>query len=193
MSIGKRAGIRLFLTAAVAVGLGACGSGHLGPPHHDPDVSPGVVSLQLLMPSDRSFCDQRDTCGAGTSHLIIYTTAGVPLATSPGWCPTYCSNSCAAQTCRLIPCDTIGEQVNGLGMTWQGEIYEASTCGGNVGCVRARFVAPGRYVARMCATPGELTTSELGAQICTATGPEECVETAFDIPGPPVTVTLSSP
>jgi hypothetical protein len=191
MSIRKRAGIRLLLLAVIAAGLGACESGHLGPKPYDPNVSPGIVSFELRLPSDRSFCRQLDECGRFPTGLVVFTASGEPLTISPGWCPNDCSGPCTPPPCP--PCGVPGgEKLNGHGHTWQGEIYETSTCGSNAAaCVRARFVAPGPYVARMCATPGELTPSDTGTQNCTATGPEECVEVPFVFPGPDVTATLS--
>ena len=40
--------------------------------------------------------------------------------------------------------------------TWDGAYVESSTCGGGTACHGARFVPPGRYFARLCATPGTL-------------------------------------
>jgi hypothetical protein len=42
-------------------------------------------------------------------------------------------------------------------------------------------VPPGRYAARLCATPGTLADTT-----CTQTGPPECADVAFDLPGPAV-------
>jgi hypothetical protein len=189
MSIRRLAGIRLLLVA-IAAGLGACGSGKLGTETQDAGISPGYVNFQLVVPSNRSFCEQIETC-TPPDHFIFFTPSGEPLPTDPGWCPTMCSR-CTPPPCPLIPCGTgTGTKANAFGTVWNGAVYYASTCGSNVGCVGERFVAPGRYVVRMCAVPGELTPSDAGTQNCTATGPEECVEVPFDMPGPLVTATLS--
>ena len=67
-----------------------------------------------------------------------------------------------------------------------------STCGNHVSCLEAAFAPAGHYVARMCATPGDLRTADGGFEpTCTATGPIECVDVPFDFPGPsPVVGTL---
>jgi hypothetical protein len=60
-----------------------------------------------------------------------------------------------------------------------------------ISCTRSRFAPAGNYVARFCATPGTLGTSDGGAPVCTATGPEECVEAEFVFPSSrPVIITL---
>jgi hypothetical protein len=58
----------------------------------------------------------------------------------------------------------------------------------------ATTIAPvGTYVARFCATPGTLGTSDGGAQSCAVTGAQECVEVQFDFPSSqPVLVALPS-
>ncbi len=49
----------------------------------------------------------------------------------------------------------------------------------------------GTYVARFCATPGTLGTSDGGPPVCTPTGPQECVEVPFAFPSSqPVVITL---
>lgn len=67
-----------------------------------------------------------------------------------------------------------------------------STCGNNLACYQPGFAPAGRYVAKMCATPGNLKTADGGfPSTCTATGPIECVDVPFDFPGPsPVVGTL---
>jgi hypothetical protein len=67
--------------------------------------------------------------------------------------------------------------------SWDGSYVESSTCGNAVACTMPRFVRPGRYVAHMCATPGTLSMDG-PAPTCTSTGPEECVDMPFDLPGP---------
>jgi hypothetical protein len=60
-----------------------------------------------------------------------------------------------------------------------------STCGMGNSCYQPNHVAPGRYVARMCATPGTLSPPDAGFQsTCTASGPAQCADVPFDYPGP---------
>ena len=43
----------------------------------------------------------------------------------------------------------------------------------------------------MCATPGTLSDGDAGMPTCTASGPEECAQVQFEIPGPsPIEATL---
>ena len=178
--------------AAAALAFAACDAGQFGAPPADPGRSPGTVTLQLLLPSNRSFCDQADTYTVSPGHIAVLTPAGAPLAISPGWCPTMCSSQCGPTPCPLIPCGASnGVAVTDFHISWDGGFYEASTCGHNVGCIRPRFAAAGRYIANMCATPGALSLTETGAQKCTASGPPECIEVPFVIPGPDVRATLS--
>jgi hypothetical protein len=66
---------------------------------------------------------------------------------------------------------------------WDGAAVSQSTCGNKMTCYQPGFVKAGHYVARMCATPGTIIPSDGGLPTCTATGPVECVEVPFDIPG----------
>ena len=51
-------------------------------------------------------------------------------------------------------------------------------------CYQPGFAPAGHYVARMCATPGTITTADGGfPSKCTATGAVECVDVPFDFPG----------
>jgi hypothetical protein len=77
-------------------------------------------------------------------------------------------------------------------LTWDGTSAMASTCGNNMACYRPEAAPPGHYVARMCATPGNLTTADARfPSACTSTGTEECIDGPFDVPGPsPVVGTL---
>lgn len=77
-------------------------------------------------------------------------------------------------------------------LTWDGLSYTGSTCGNGMGCYQPGFAPAGHYVARMCATPGNLTTADGGfPTTCGATGLIECVDVPFDFPGAsPVVGTL---
>jgi hypothetical protein len=47
-------------------------------------------------------------------------------------------------------------------LTWDGTSISGSTCGNHVSCYQPGFAPAGHYVARMCATPGNLTTAHGG-------------------------------
>ena len=184
--------VQILVLAALAAPVTACSSGHLGDGSTGPGVSPGTVTVSLLLTPGQSFCDVIDGCSYPT-HVFIgkepgnWLNAGLPSA-----CGVDCS------TCRALPCPAYapiicaavatGVAVTSVDATWDGAYVESSTCGGGTACHGARFVPPGRYFARLCATPGTLTDS-----VCTPTGPQECVDVPFDLPGPsPIVVPLVS-
>jgi hypothetical protein len=156
---------------------------------HDPGVSPGTVTVRMLLPSARSFCDTI-TCSPRL-HVVIGKESGNWLTPTPGPCgaPVPCANACVPlQPCTAGLCSpntNYGLPITSVQATWDGSYAESSTCGSGAACYNPRFVAPGRYVARLCATPGDLiVTDSPDAPTCAPTGPEECVETTFDLPGP---------
>jgi hypothetical protein len=180
--------IHVFLVPAV-LSIAACGSGHLGDGPPDQGVSPGTATVRLQLPASRSFCDQTSGCG-GVSHVTFGTPAGQWLDVAPRYCSVQCS-TCVAQPCPAIPVcigQDAGVEIRTIDATWDGSYVESSTCGNAVACTRPRFVRPGRYVARLCATPGDVSMQG-AAPVCTPTGPEECVEAPFDLPGPGVVET----
>jgi hypothetical protein len=168
-----------------ALALAACSSGQLGDHVPDQTVSPGTVTLRLLLPSTRSFCDQLPPCQGFATHITLANTTGQQFETSAGSCPTFCSVQCTPQACPPAIC-VIGGGValTGDEMTWDGSYYEGSTCGSGTSCLNKRFVLPGHYTAQMCATPGTLSggTIDSSPPTCTASGPQECVAVQFDIP-----------
>jgi hypothetical protein len=150
------------------------------------------VTFRLLLPSTRSFCDQLETCQFSASHISFSTTTGQSLQIGTQWCATICSAQCTPSPCPGIPCAIGGGvAVTTVEQTWDGSYYESSTCGQGMACVIPRHVPPGHYVARVCATPGTLAESDGGPPSCMATGPQECVDVPFDLPGPsPIEVSL---
>jgi hypothetical protein len=195
---------RILAVLALAVlALGACNAGHLGGPP-PPNASPGIVSFRLLLPSTRSFCDQQPYCGAPFPyHISFATESGEPLPpTTTGWCPQDCSNP---SPCPLIPEIPCIEAPTGIAVTkvegsWDGGYVEWTTYRDGTSCYTGKYVLPGRYVAWLCATPGTITETDAGPDggaptpTCTATGPQECVQVPFNIPGPsPIEVALPPP
>jgi hypothetical protein len=172
-----------LLLALAALPLAACGSGHLGDGPPDQTVSPGTVTVRLLLPSGQSFCDEASGCG-GVTHVSFGTETGQWLNVGASWCGVRCSD-CLALPCPAIPVcigQAGGVMITTVESTWDGSYVESSTCGNAVACTTPRFVRPGRYVARLCATPGEVTMTG-AAPVCTATGSDACMDVPFDLPG----------
>jgi hypothetical protein len=154
----------------------ACSSGQ-------PSTSPGTVTLRLLLPQGQQFCDIINNC-SGPTHFFVGKESGNWLPFNPG----PCGGGVPCHTCMPLPCAAgacdpgpISLPVTNVESTWDGSYVDWSTCGSGARCYSPRFVAPGRYVARLCATPG---VTDADGITCMQTGPEECVETTFDLPGP---------
>ena len=170
---------RILVTAALAVStLAACSS-------NQPTTSPGTVTLRLLLPQGQELCDIVYNC-QGPTHVFIGKESGDWLPFNPGPCgggvpcSTCLPPGCSAGACQFIGA-AVGLPVTSVQMTWDGSYVDWATCGTGAACYIPRFVRPGRYVARLCATPG---ATDAGGATCTQTGPEECVETTFELPGP---------
>ena len=173
-----------ILAFAPIAGAVACSSGQLGEQPRDQGVSPGTVTFRLRLPSARSYCDLVNGCFGEPEHVSIATTAGSWLPLSVGLCEIDCSGSCVVHPCDLLCPIGTAVALTQVEKTWDGSFYPSSTCGNSTPCTDMRYVAPGRYRARLCATPGVVSTAQAGNQTCTPTTPQECVETMFDIPGP---------
>jgi hypothetical protein len=174
----------LVMGCSLAVGLGnGCGSSSTQEVN---DGATGAVTLRLVVPEGHSFCDR---CGGGV-HIDILDGAGQTLETSIPSCSATCA-TCASTVCPAIACLPQALPVK-IERTWTGTVANPSTCGSHVNCFEPATAPTGHYVARMCATPGDLTTADGGsAPRCTATGAKECVDVPFDLPGPsPVVGTL---
>jgi hypothetical protein len=173
---------RLAPALGWALMVAACNSGYLGDP---PAASPGTVTLRLLLQSPQTFCDQRLPCG-GSAHVAIRNDDGHWLRTEAGWCATPCSMECPHPVCSTIACggSGTGVEIREIEQTWDGAYLESSYCGDTIACYTSRFAPPGRYIARLCATPGALSTSSAGPPTCNAQAESKCVEVPFDLPGP---------
>jgi hypothetical protein len=178
--------VRILAFAALAAAMTACSSGHLGDGQTGRGVSPGTVTLRLLLTPGQSFCDVVDQCSYPT-HVFIGKEPGSWLTTGrASVCGVDCS-TCDAQPCpALAPiiCAAVatGVAVTDVEATWDGSYVEQSSCGAaTTTCYSSRFVPPGRYVARLCATPGTFADTN-----CTPTGSQECADVTFDLPGPAV-------
>jgi hypothetical protein len=177
--------VRILALAALVASVTACSSGHLG--DGGPGVSPGTVTLRLLLTPGQSFCDVVDQCSYPT-HVFIGKEPGNWLTTGrASVCGVDCS-TCVAPPCAALATPVIcapaatGVAVTNVEATWDGSYVQQSTCGAAATtCTSTRFVSPGHYAARLCATPGTLADNT-----CTPTGPQECSEVTFDLPGPAV-------
>jgi hypothetical protein len=211
--ISSRAGRAMVVAHAVfpvlvfPMLLAAAGCGSVSPLRHDagaagmagrdggaggaagatPDAGKtGSVTLRLVLPSGQSFCDR---CG-GITHITILGGVGQTLETGVPSCSTTCS-SCAPTLCPAVACLPRALPTTN-DFTWDGTSNTGSTCGAHVTCFQPGAAPAGRYVARMCATPGVATPADGGfVSTCTPSGPIQCIDVAFDFPGPsPVVGTL---
>jgi hypothetical protein len=180
------------LAVATALVCAACSAGQLGDPMSGPAVSPGTVTFRLLLPSTRSFCDTVSGCLGPPEHLSIRDGLGNWLSLTTGWCEPECGGGCGPYACPTLYCGSVqAVAVTEIERTWTGAYFPQSTCGQTT-CFDSRWAPPGHYVAGLCATPGVPSSNESGAQTCLEATAPECVEVAFDIPGPPV-IELSLP
>jgi hypothetical protein len=160
--------------------------------------SPGSVTFVLTTSSDVRFCDQL-SCASRTTHLSITTLGGQAVNWPAGECGTTDCMTCRQLLCPLaaVLCPAPeGVVYTGGTSTWDGSYLATSTCGAaHTSCSQPQFAAPGRYVAEFCATPGDVSQPDAGFfPICTATGPVQCTQVAFDFPSStPVQLTLPGP
>jgi hypothetical protein len=148
-----------------------------------------TITLQVTVPADKPYCDQTMACAAPT-HIQILNAAGQPVAFNTPFCSTMCAPNCTPVACPLGVCIAPhGTMFTGTQINWDGSVYTMSTCGMNVGCYNKSQAPAGKYIARMCGTPGKLDNPDAGFQAnCVASGPQVCVDVPFDYPGPtPVT------
>jgi hypothetical protein len=156
------------------VGAGGAGGSEVG-------GSLGTVTLRLDLPPATSFCDV--SCGGVGSHITILTREGKPVPTEHPSCVGMCTASCVAVSCPVGgACLLTGVALTGAELTWDGSTYPTSTCGGGVACYRSTFAPAGKYIARMCATPGKLGKPADSPPVCDATGAPSCVDVVFAYP-----------
>jgi len=179
-------GVRFAILASTALALASCNIGQLGDAKTWQDKSPGTVMFQLDLPSTRTFCDQVSSCGGGPVHVTFTDASGQAIQIYGGFCGTDCAR-CSPVACPGIACipGGTGQMVTQVQSIWDGSFYQSSTCGQNISCTSRHFVLPGRYTAHMCATPGTLNQGDAGMPTCTNTGPQQCVDVIFELPGPP--------
>jgi hypothetical protein len=148
-------------------------------------MSSSTITLKVSVPADRPYCDQTSGCTAPT-HFQILTADGKALAFSQPTCTVSCSSTCQAAICPLGIClAPHGTMFTGTSMDWDGSYYTMSTCGNDIGCYQKNQAPQGKYIARMCGTPGKLDNPDGGFQAnCVASGAQVCVDVPFVYPGP---------
>jgi hypothetical protein len=140
------------------------------------------VTLRLTVPANKSFCEQSSGCNGPPSHFTILAD-GKPVAISTPPCPTICSATCQSLACPLSCIAPHGSVVSGAEVKWDGTVYPMSTCGQGTSCYAPMHLPAGKYVARMCATPGALDPPDGGFNsTCVASGPAVCVDVPFELP-----------
>jgi hypothetical protein len=155
----------------------------------DPDAglprSPGSVTLRMTLAPGTSFCQ---TCDEG-DHITVRSMDGLVISIPHGGfsCDVDC-DTCGRRPCALRPsCPPSVHPTRDQQLAWDGMFSVWSTCGSPpVSCSYSiyRFVPPGRYVARMCATRGTIIPypAQEGGDRCRESGSPECIEVPFDFP-----------
>lgn len=105
---------------------------------------------------------------------------GNPLDLYGDLCSPDCSTCSRSGPCPLIPA-CMPESVTKLAVAWDGGYYESSYCGATVPCEQKTFAKPGKYRAKFCAAPGNLTKMN-GLSQCSPSGPAQCSTVDFDYP-----------
>jgi hypothetical protein len=181
-------------TAGTDASAGTTGAGGTGAPSFAyVDASPGTVSVHLVVPAEAGpFCDVvPPVCNDVQHHFTILTSDRRQLALDP-------NVACAAPACggeapHCTPPPPAAFSSSDL--KFDGAFYPDLRVDGSgrttcLACPSTKYAAPGRYIARLCATPGTFAEADGGAPSCHPTGAEVCVEVPFDFPGPAVTITL---
>jgi hypothetical protein len=203
----------LVLSCVLALASGGCGASKLDDPSGSGGSggaaagtggsggsggsagSPGSVTFMMTTPGSLAFCDQL-SCAGGPTHLSIKDAAGVAIHWEAGRCGTTDCETCQQLLCPLLCQAPQGVVYTGGSVTWDGSYLADSSCGSaHTSCSQPRVVAPGRYVAEFCATPGDVTKPDGSyLSMCTATGPAQCAQVPFDFPSSnPVQLTLPAP
>jgi hypothetical protein len=149
-------------------------------------MASSTVTLKLGVPADHPYCDQTMGC-TGPTHFQILNAQGQALSISSPLCTPICGTTCQFTPCPAIACIAPhGTMFTGASLDWDGTYYTTSTCGtNNTSCSQKNQASPGKYVARMCGTPGKLDNPDAGFQAnCVASGPTVCVDVSFEYPGP---------
>src|SRR5690606_3286949 len=94
---------------------------------------------------------------------------------------------CIGAACLPAPRLVSNEEV-----TWDGSYQEPGSCAAGDTCYTLRYAPAGRYLARMCATPGSVVGGSADAAgdttSCERSGPDECYEVEFEYPSSEVVI-----
>lgn len=136
-------------------------------------------SIQFVMqvaPGGTSYCTGSTGCAPG--WLSIRPQGGTPFLLNGG-CTTTCA-ACEPVACPLICAAPTRIPPSGVTDTWNGTMFDASTCGAGVSCVNQECAPAGTYVARMCGNAERTLEASVGACVGDATA--TCVEVPFTWP-----------
>lgn len=140
--------------------------------------SPGKASITFTAVG--SYC-MTSQCGEGPS-IDIEDSSGHSLFTVSAGCTSVSCDTCTTSPCPGFACQMIGIAVSGATLDWDGRYNVTSSCGSGTSCVTHTYASPGKYTAKMCATPGTLAGSDGGDQQCVTSGPPKCGSVVFDFP-----------
>jgi hypothetical protein len=136
--------------------------------------SPGSASIRFDVTGPDPYCVH----GCAPPQIEIEDPTGHALDFA-GWCSFDCS-TCSPSLCPAVPC--LPDSIVTMGaLDWDGGYYVTSSCGSGRACTQKTFAKPGRYRAKFCATPGNLTETN-GMPQCLPSGAERCGSIEFDFP-----------
>ena len=163
-----------------AAGAGAGGDSTGGVPANLGDKSSGNVTFELAVSATKSYCATSTNCSAA-DLVAVLDGDGNPVRRGVVDCAAVACDTCAAPGCLGIDCPSRGEPVTEQRLSWDGAVNVQSTCGAMMtSCSGRAYVRPGKFVARMCATPGTLTAGDVPE--CVPSGPPACVDVPFEYP-----------
>jgi hypothetical protein len=147
--------------------------------------------LQVAGGSIQSFCNGGPGCALG--WLTIVGPGGTALSLGAP-CATDC-NKCQPIACPLICAVSSPIPQGGLQQSWDGTVYDSSTCGAGISCTTPDCAAAGSYTAHMCAYATD-AAADASFGVCTGSTPT-CVDVPFVWPpasaGTVVRGTVGSP
>ena len=169
---------RLIWWTLVTIAMVACSSDDKGTAQSS--SSPGNVSIEFTVVGSDSYCMQSN-CGEAPS-IDIEDSSGHSLFTVSASCSSVSCDTCSTSPCPGYACQVRGIPVSGASLDWDGKYNATSTCGTGTSCVTFTYASPGRYTAKMCATPGKIEGPDGGVQQCVTSGPPKCGSVDFDFP-----------
>jgi hypothetical protein len=149
--------------------------------------SPGTATLQLEV-APGQYCNLGPYCDGWRGHISVVRLedGAVLVPATPPFCGYTPCSTCEAPACIGAGCLPTPREVDDEGIVWDGAYQEPGSCDANSSCHTLRYAPPGRYLARMCATPGAIVAAppdDLGDETtCEAAGPLECDEVEFEFP-----------